>query len=77
MKSNTTREFCTEVNVEFNTLETMLATLDYRKICARLVLWMLTQKHKDHRTQICRDLLNHYEAEGDSFLDRIITSDDK
>jgi hypothetical protein len=26
--------------------------------------------------QVCQDLLNHYEAEGDSFLDRIITGDE-
>jgi hypothetical protein len=36
---------------------------------------MLTGKHKDHGMQVCEDLLNHYEAEGDSFLDRIITRD--
>ena len=36
---------------------------------------MLTQKHKEHRMQVCQDLLNQYEAEGNSFLDRIITGD--
>jgi hypothetical protein len=37
---------------------------------------MPTQEHKDHRLQVCRDQLNHYEAEGDSFLDLIITDDE-
>jgi hypothetical protein len=37
---------------------------------------MLTHEHKEHRMQICRDLLNQYEAEGDSFLDRIITGEE-
>jgi len=37
---------------------------------------MLTQEHKEHRMQVCQDLLNQYEVEGDSFLDRIITSDE-
>jgi hypothetical protein len=37
---------------------------------------MVTQEHKDHRMQVCQDLLNHYEAEDDSFLDRIITGDE-
>ena len=37
---------------------------------------MLTQEHKEHRIQVCQDLLNQYEAEGDSFLDRIITGDE-
>jgi len=36
---------------------------------------MLTQEHKEHRMQVCRDLLNQYGAEGDSFLDCIITGD--
>ena len=37
---------------------------------------MLTQEHKDHCMQVCQDLLNQYKAEGDSFLDRIITGDE-
>ena len=36
---------------------------------------MLTQEH-EHRMQVCRDLLNQYEAEGDNFLDRIIAGDE-
>ena len=36
---------------------------------------MLTQEHKEHRMQVCQDLLNQYEADGDSFLDHIITDD--
>ena len=31
----TTRELCTELNIGFNALETMVTTLEYRKICAR------------------------------------------
>jgi len=37
---------------------------------------MLTQEHKEHRMQVCQDLLNQYEGEGDSFLDCIITDDE-
>jgi hypothetical protein len=36
---------------------------------------MPTQEHKERRMQVYQDLLNQYEAEGDSFLDRIITGD--
>jgi hypothetical protein len=71
----TTRELCTELNIGFNALEMMFAMLEYCKVCARWVLWMLTQEHKDHLMQVCQDLLNHYEAEGNSFLDRIISGD--
>jgi hypothetical protein len=44
----TTRELCTELNIGFSALGMMLATLEYHKVCARWVMWMLTQEHKDH-----------------------------
>ena len=68
-----TRELCTQLNIGFSALETMVAMLEYCKVCARWVPRILTQGHKEHHMQVCRDLLNQYEAEGDSFLDRIIT----
>jgi len=71
----TTTELCTELKIGFNALETMVATLEYRKVCARWVPRMLTREHKEHRMQVCQDLLHQYEAEGDSFLDRITTGD--
>ena len=72
----TTRELCMEPNIGCNALEAMVAMLEYGKVCARWVPRMLTQEHKEHRMQVCQDLLNQYEAEGDSFLDRIITGDE-
>jgi len=69
-------ELCTELNMDFSALETMVATLEYHKVCARWVPRMLTEEHKEHRMQVCQDLLNEYEAEGDSLLDRIITGDE-
>jgi len=71
-----TRELCTELNISCNALEAMVATLEYRKVCTRWVPRMLTQEHKERRMQVCQDLLNQYEAEGNSFLDRIITGDE-
>ena len=35
-----------------------------------------TGTQKKHSMQVCQELLKQYEAEGDSFLDRIITGDD-
>ena len=72
----TTRELCMELNIRFSALETMVATLEYHKVCARWVPRILTQEHKEHRMQVCQDLLDQYETEGDSFLDRIITGDE-
>jgi len=42
------------------------------EVGARSFPRMLTQEHKEHCMQVCRDLLNQYKTEGDSFLDHII-----
>jgi transposase len=49
----TTRELRTELNIGCNVLEAMVATLEYRKVCARWVPRMFTQEHKEHRMQVC------------------------
>ena len=72
----TTREPCTELNIDCNALEAMVVTLEYREVCARWLPRMFTQEHKENRMQVFQDLLNQYEAEGDSFLDRILTGDE-
>jgi len=69
------RELCTELNTSFNALEMMVTMLEYSKVCARWVPQMLTQEHKEHHLQVCQDLSNQHEAEGESFLDCIITGD--
>jgi hypothetical protein len=71
-----TRELCTELNISFNALEIMVPTLEYCKVYSRWVPQMLAQKNKEHHVQVCQDLLNQYEAESNSFLDRIIISDE-
>ena len=45
-KRRITRELCTELNIGCNALETLVTTLEYRKVCARWVPRMLTQEHK-------------------------------
>lgn len=72
----TTREVCLELDIGFNAVETMLGNLGYRKVCARWVPRNLTQEQKDQRVAMCQDLLEQYETEGESFLDRIITGDE-
>ena len=39
-----TRELCMELNISFNELEMMVATLKYSKVCIRLALQILTQE---------------------------------
>lgn len=50
--------------------------LGYNKICARWVPHMLTAEHKQQRVDCARMFLEEHEAEGDEFLDAIITADE-
>ena len=52
---------CAELNISFSTSEKMVATLEYCKVCAMWITWMLTQEQKEHCTQVCPDLLNQTE----------------
>lgn len=70
------RELCTELNINFNALETMVSTLEFHEAYAKWVPQMLTQEQKEHNIWLCQDILNQYVAEGGSFLDCIITGDE-
>ena len=69
-----TRGMCTELNISFDALEKLMAMLEYREVCAKWVPRMLT--HKEHSLQVCQVLKKQYKAQGDSFLDCIITGDE-
>lgn len=70
-----TRELCMQLDAGFNALKMTMATLEYHQACITYVLWMLTEEQKKSWMQLCQDPVNQHEAEGDSFLDCIITSD--
>jgi len=63
------------LNIIFNALETMVATLGYHIVCTRRVPQFLTWEQKEHCMHVCQDLLNQHKAEGDSFLDHIVRDD--
>jgi hypothetical protein len=54
----------------------MLEKLDYGKVCSGWVPQMLTQDHKTYQMEVWQDLLHQFEAEGDKFLDSIVTRDE-
>ncbi|MEQ5186680.1 hypothetical protein ABN222_19420, partial [Providencia alcalifaciens] len=64
-----TRELCTDLDIGVSALETMVAMLEYHKVCSRWVPHMETTPHASG------PILNQHKAEGDSFLDCIITGD--
>ena len=49
--------------------------MEYNKVCGRWVSSHETREQKEYNSWVFQDLFNQYEAEGDSFLDYIITSD--
>jgi [histone H3]-lysine36 N-dimethyltransferase SETMAR len=48
----------------------------YHKFCARWVPKLLTDQHKNQRMAASLALLDAYDKDGDSFLDRIVTGDE-
>ena len=54
----------------------MVAKLEYHGDCTRRILQVFKQYQKEHRLQVCQDLLNQYKPEGGSFLHHIVISDE-
>ena len=54
----------------------MVASLEYHKGSSRGVPQFFTQEQKECHMQVFLDLLKQHNAEGDYFLDRIITGDE-
>ena len=50
--------------------------LDFHKVCASWIPKQLTMLHKQMHLDIYQQNLDHYDKEGDAFLDRIITGDE-
>ena len=50
--------------------------LKMRRVCALWVPRILTEEQRAVRVQICHDMLNRFEAQGETFLDSIVTVDE-
>jgi len=50
--------------------------LKFRKVCARWAPKPLTPEMKERRVDTCQELLRRYEADGEVFLQRIVTGDE-
>ena len=49
--------------------------LKFRKVCARWLPKRLTHEMKERRVVACQELLRRYEADGEAFLQHIVTGD--
>jgi hypothetical protein len=62
--------------VSKGSVNNIINALGYAKVCARWVPRSLTDDQKTVRKEVFSDLLSHYEADGESFLSRIVTGDE-
>lgn len=74
----TVRELCDLVpDVSKTTIDKILTEhLGYSKVCARWVPKMLTEDHKRQRVEAAQQFLDCHEADGDEYLDSIVTGDE-
>lgn len=56
--------------------EVVTKQLGYHKFCARWIPKVLTEIHKSKRMGSALDFLSRYDAEGEEFLNRIVTGDE-
>jgi formate-dependent phosphoribosylglycinamide formyltransferase (GAR transformylase) len=56
--------------------ETIHNRLPFHKVCARWIPKQLTELHKQKRLDVFKRVLDRCGAEGDNFLERIITGDE-
>jgi len=50
--------------------------LKFQKVCARWVPKRLTPEMKERHVDACQELMLRYEADGEAFLQRIVTGDE-
>ncbi|KAK3871575.1 hypothetical protein Pcinc_023296 [Petrolisthes cinctipes] len=65
------------VGVTQHTAQTIITNvLGLKRVCKRWVPRLLTPEQRQGRIATCHELADRYEAEGDDFLNRIITGDE-
>mgnify|MGYP003415101186 FL=1 len=72
----TQREIAALLSISLDRVCHLVDSLGYRKISARWVPKMLTPEMKARRVEVCRELLDRFEREGDLFLGEIATGDE-
>ena len=70
-------ELSSNIGVSIGSIDTIIHEhLLYSKVSARWVPKMLTEDHKLARVSACQQLLDRFNAEGEVFLERIVTGDE-
>lgn len=64
------------IGIGSHAVQSIIAELGYRKVCARWVPRQLTDELKQTRLDVCTQLLQRYQSEGNAFMESIITGDE-
>ncbi|KAK8718814.1 hypothetical protein OTU49_014449 [Cherax quadricarinatus] len=65
------------VNASQHTAQTIITNvLGLKRVCERWVPRLLTPEQRQTRIATCQELVDRYEAEGDEFLEKIVTGDE-
>jgi hypothetical protein len=67
------RETTVQLGIGHHTIQEMIATLGYWKVCSHWVPLLLTDKRKKTRMAVSSQLLQQQAAEGDDFMFNIMT----
>ena len=65
-----------ELHVSYGSVQAMLVEMDNRKICAKRTPKQLTPDLRDRRAELCTELLEAYDMEGDGFFSNLVTGDE-
>ena len=72
----TSRQLAVQLSASNGSAMAIIDAFGYSKVCARWVPQSLTTEHRRQRKAICSELLEHFDAEGEAFLFRIVTGDE-
>jgi len=72
----TNRQLTVQFSVSNGSAMVIIDALGYSNICARWVPQSIITEHRCQRKAISSELLEHFDAEGETFLYRIITGDE-
>lgn len=65
-----------DIGIAKGTVCAIIKDLAYRKVCARWVPRQLTTELKQSRLDVCTQMLQRYESDGEQFMSSIITGDE-
>jgi hypothetical protein len=72
----TSRQLALQLAVSNGSAMASIDALGYSKLCARCVPRSLTTEHRRQRKDICSELFESFDTEGEAFLSRIVTGDE-